>query len=328
MEIISLERTTWRGLDAWLLTANRLNIVLSTIGGNIAAIRRNGEKLNPLWEPPWQAADPANVVPSPSGPYGDGPSAKPYACASGHILCLDRFGRPWPGEDRPLHGEALLAPWRLRPPLPDMVEIETFLPIAGLSVRRSFQFDTDTCHVRTRVLNTNHDKREIEWGEHPSVGDPFLAGARFRAGIDRLVNWPDHWPGSRFAGVSPEADLPIAAALSMPSPDSQPCGEVSSGRVVDGWWSAENSEYGRRLTYRWDAKHFPWLAVWTEHRSLLEVPWLGRARARGMEFATKPFPEGKPPPSRSPTYLQRPSICEIGPGESLERWMTIAWEAC
>jgi hypothetical protein len=326
-DVIRVEPVTWRGLDAWQLTGARLNLVVTRVGAQVAAIRHHGERLNPLWEPPWPAADPADVRPSPESIYGAGIDAPLLAGISGHNVCIDRFGPPWPNENKPVHGEAGAAIWRMLPPFPDRVEFEVRLPMAKLHIRRRFELMGDTCRLSTALRSENDGVQDIEWAEHPTVGDPFLTGAKFTAGIDLVVNWPlVPEPGSRFCAHAPEADIPVSEALAMPAANAAPCGDVLGARVIDGWWTAENRALRRRLTYRWNAEEFPWLAMWTQHRSRTKPPWNGVVRSRGMEFSTKPFPEGKPPAARARSYRGRPTTLSLAPGRWLERAMTIAWE--
>ncbi|HYE03936.1 MAG TPA: hypothetical protein VEL07_00335 [Planctomycetota bacterium] len=325
METIAVERTTWRGLPAWRLSATTLELVVSEVGAHIASITRRGETLNPLWVPPWPAADPATAGPGQA--WGDGPEATLLAGICGHNLCIDRFGGPWPGEDRPVHGEAGVRRWSLAPPARAAVELRVELPQARLAVSRRFRFDGDTAHVDTGVTHRGDGARDIEWAEHPTIGDPFLDGAVVTAGVDRAWNWPlAADPATRFRGAAAGAPLPIAAALSVPARGDAPCGDVLTSRVTDGWWAAENRALGRRLTYRWDARRFPWLAIWTEHRGRTGAPWNGRTRTRGMEFSTKPFPEGKPAAERASAWQGRPTTCTVPAGRRLKTTWSMRWE--
>ena len=46
-----------------------------------------------------------------------------------------------------------------------------------------------------------------------------------------------------------------------------------------------------------------------------------------MELSTKPFPEGKPHPTRAREYLGRPSVCEVPPGKAgLRKIIHFTWE--
>jgi hypothetical protein len=236
-------------------------------------------------------------------------------------LCLDRFGPPWPGEARPTHGEAGIATWQIASADSEHVAFRASLPLAELVVERRFIVSGATCRVETRVRSSGGVERPIEWAEHPTVGDPFLDGARFSAGIDGAYVWPRDDDGASSAMV-PD----LAAILDVPEPGAPPRGDVFAGRVRDGFWRAHNARLGRTLTYRWDPLHFPWLAIWTEHRSRSGAPWNGVTRARALEFASKPFPEGLPPPVRRTNFDGHPASLSISPNAVLDRWFELTWE--
>jgi hypothetical protein len=325
MDALTITPTTWRGMEAWTIAGPALNVVLTRIGCHLAAIRRQGEQLNPLWQPQWPAADPATVAPG--GSYG-GIEASLLATIVGHNLCLDRFGPPYPGETRPVHGEAGTARWTLAQPSPGLVELTAELPEARLTARTRVAITGETLLLTHGVRHDGPGVRELEWCEHANVGDPFLAGARVSAGIDRVYNWAEvPEPGSRFAALAPMAEVPVADALAVPGPDAPPCGDVLAAHVAEGWWMIENPALRRRLTYRWDPAHFPWLTLWTQHRSRSGAPWNGRERTRGMELTTKPFPDGLRPHDRHPSFKGTPTVCRVAPGGWREHPLRIEWTA-
>lgn len=325
MDLLTISETTWRGMDAWRIRAPRLDLVVTRIGGHLASLSDAGSSRTPLWQPQWAASDPATV--REGGAYGSGPEARLLATIVGHNWCCDRFGAPWPGESRPLHGEVAIVPFTLQRDIPSRATWTAWLPETRLHVRQTIEVDGEAVRLVHAVAHDDAEAREIEWAEHVNVAGDFLDGVRFAAGVDRVLNWPkDTDEVTRFAAYAPEADLPIAEALAFPPVGAEPHGDVLGGRVVNGWWSAENPRWNRRLTYLWDEDDFPWLALWTQDRSRTGKPWDGRERVRGMEFSTKPWPEGKPPASRARTYLGRPTTCRVPPGRWKAHPMTILWE--
>ncbi len=325
MDVLSVRPITWRAMPAWLVSAAHLELVVTATGGHLAALRARGDDLNPLWQPPWPAADPAHV--DGGGAYGPEPAAKLLAAIVGHNSCLDRFGAPWPGEGRPLHGESGVVTWSHYQPSAYRVEWTAWLPETRLRLRKTIEIDGDAVSLTHGVAHDDPAARAVEWCEHVNVGGALLDGVRFAAGIDRVVNWPHlAEPDSRFADVAPEGELDPERALAFPANDARPCGDVLCARVVSGWWAASNERLRRRLAYRWDQRDYPWLALWTQHRSRTVAPWNGQGRVRGMEFSTKPWPEGKPPASRAEIYQGRPTTCLVPPGSWREHAMEIVWE--
>jgi hypothetical protein len=309
--------TTWRGLPAWLLADSGREVVVMRHGASLACLRLAGEDGNPLWQPAW----PASATPDPQlhgDPRGEGGL---LATAVGSLLCLDRFGPPRRGEDRPFHGEAAHAIWDLEAVEATTACFTTQLPRSGLALHRRISLDGGICRLATSATSP-HDAHDIEWCEHLTLGDPFLSGAIITAGIDRID--PPGDPDSAPVATDPSR---IAALLAMPHSAAAPRSDLFSGRVAgaNGWWCAENPMWQRRLTVTWLADDFPWLAVWTEHRHRTGAPWLGRERAKGLELSTKPYPADHAYPA--PERLGRPAQCHLPAGVPVTRTVTLAWEA-
>jgi hypothetical protein len=309
MSIPSIDPCDWRGQPAWRLANRRIEVVVTAVGAKLACLRHVGDELNPLWQPGWPAA--AEPDPAVHGdPHGEG---RLLASAAGSFLCLDRFGPPRPGEQRPFHGEAAVATWTCIGRDGDAVALGADLPLARLSVRRSLRLVDESCLLATTALASDGCPHEVEWCEHATLGDPFLDGASIAAGIDRV--------DAEAPGVAPAT---IASVLAMPRAADPPRGDLWSGRVAEGWWRAERADLRRRLSVAWERDDFPWLVVWTEHRSRVAPPWRGGERARGLELSTKPFPTSHPHPEE--VRFGRAASCRI-PATSggMTKRVTFTW---
>ncbi len=324
MDLLTIRESTWRGVAAWRIQSRHMVAVIMRVGGHLAAFWDRRDEINPLWQPPWPAGNPNAADLS---AFGDPPGAALLATIVGHNWCCDRFGPPRAGELRPQHGEAGVVTWEFQPSAGICAVFTAFLPEARLFLRTTLAITGTVIHLDHAVRHDDSEPRAIEWAEHVNIGDPFLAGVTFTAGIDRVLQWPEVVAAdARFSDIAPAGDVPIPAALAFPAVTADPCGDVLTARVRHGWWSAHNRSLRRRLTYAWNAADYPWLALWTQHRSRTEAPWHGQTRVRGMEFSTKPWPEGEPPASRAHTYLGRPTTCLIPPGRWREHRMQITWE--
>ncbi len=328
MDTLTAVPTTWRGVAATLVVGAQLEAVVMTVGGHLACIRFRGEELNPLWQPPWPSTDPAGVIGTPTGAYGDGAEAKLLSTIVGSNLCMDRFGAPWPGEKRPLHGEAGVARFAMNQPNPQRIDWTASLPEARLSVERHIHLEGGTLHWATSVRHADSTARDVEWCEHTNLGGDFLDGVDIGADIDLAVNLPgESEPG--FAHYGPEGSIPLDVALAVPAADAAPTGLFATTRVKTGataTWTATNRRLGRRLRAEFKPDDFPWLGLWTQDRGRTTPPWSGRTRVRGMELSTKPFPEGKPPAIRAKTYRGRPSECIVPPGQTVKKVIRFVWE--
>lgn len=323
-DVLSLQPIAWRGVPAWRVVARRLTCVVTATGGHLAALTARGDDLNPFWQPPWPATDPATVPDG--GAYGPAPEARLLAGIVGHNQCCDRFGAPWPGETKPLHGESGVARWSVSQPHARLVEWRAWLPEAKLRLTKRIAIDGDAVQLVHAVEHDDPAGRDVEWCEHVNIGGPMLDDGVFAAGADRATQWPQPMDDGRYRDLAPEADVPVARALAFPAPDAPPCGDMACARVRDPWWLIANRRLARRLVYRWRRDDYPWIALWTQHRSRTGAPWNGRARVRGMEMSTKPWPEGKPPESRATTYQGRPTTCTVPPGRERAHEMEILWE--
>ncbi len=307
MDNLTCVPTTWRGLPATLAIGSELEVVLSLVGGHLACLRLRGEELTPLWQPPWPAAAPEGVRPAADGPYGDGPEAQLLASIVGSNLCCDRFGAPWPGERRPLHGEAGTARFTTLATEPGSIAITAHLREAGLEVQRSIRCAGPELELTTTVRHHQSTSRAIEWCEHTNLGGEFLDGCEITASVDWAVNLPGT-PEPGYAHLAPEASIPLAAALAVPPASAPGNGWFSAAAVTpgaDGSWSATNARLRRRLSVRFQPVDFPWLGLWTQHRGRTTSPWNGQARVRGMEALDQALPRGQAASSAQP-QLPRP----------------------
>ena len=122
--------------------------------------------------------------------------------------------------------------------------------------------------------------------------------------------------------------------------EARELGDVVGAQVSEPWFEVVNRRLGARLRYEWDIKTFPWLCIWTEHRYVAQLqltafasstcrsrstaPWGGVTRSRGLEFSTKPFPEGKPAPERAESFNMVPTYHFV-PNEGSKTTFSITW---
>lgn len=328
MDILALSETTWRGQPAWRIAGNRRAAVITAIGGHLAAITALDGELNPLWQPQWAGGDPATVRPGPACPWGEGPEASLLAGIAGSNLCVPIFGGPARGQRLPVHGDAGVSRWRLVEKRPvDAAVFAVRTPISGLDVERRLRIDGDAIELATTVRHGGTAPLELDWCEHTTIGGDFLDGVAVSAGIDAAwTSATEPEPGSNPRFPARSAAVAPAAALAVPAAADPPCGDVLAGRVAEGWWKAENRRLGWRLAARWDRDAFPWLALWTQHRSRIQPPWAGRERTRGLEMSTRPFPEPRSYAGPDGCFQGRPAVCRVPPGAGLTKTVRFAWE--
>eukprot|EP00041_Stephanoeca_diplocostata_P006622 m.90018 g.90018 ORF g.90018 m.90018 type:complete len:351 (-) comp16452_c0_seq6:399-1451(-) len=347
---LKVAETTWRGVhdfcQAWRISNGTVRLTVMKLGGHIAAISddHDDNALNPLWQPHWEPKDPSKIPYDGtaglkrgwvmSKKFGGTSEAALLAGIVGHNLCIDRFGPPHTmlvqqgklmkerQEWRPTHGEAGVLPWTMTDQSSEHITLSVKLPEAALKICRTFTMENNAIQLKTVVKPTNATGKTIDWCEHVTIGDPFLDGAQISSDCSAAWTFPEAQEAPRFPTAAPLEEVPVAEAFAVPHPSDPPCGDVITTKVNDGWFTVANK--GRTLKYSWDKNTFPWLCLWTEHKSRTDLPWEGVERTRGLEFSTKPFPEAKPPPERAEEFHGTPTTCDIG-SDGRTEVMEITW---
>jgi hypothetical protein len=336
---MQVETIVWRSRPAYLITSPSLHFVVTATGAHLASLTlpSDAPSLNPLWQPSWPAGDPSSAAAS--GTWGSGEHALEaplLASICGSNLCADRFGPSYPDEEaRPLHGEAGILDWTLCAQAvagsAAAVSFRVHAPIARLSLTRTFSLaGAGALRIETTLtpLASSSPREHVEVCEHTTLGGAFLDGCVISATVDAQAY---EMPGGGGGGDddAPPASLPTTEALAVPAASDAPQGSVRVAAVSrDGAasWTATNAALRRRLTCAFDAKDFPWLTIWTEHKLRTHAPWLGRERTRGMELSTKPFPQ-VPPPSRRTTFLGIPTRLEFQQLQPITKAVLLKLEA-
>jgi hypothetical protein len=80
--------------------------------------------------------------------------------------------------------------------------------------------------------------------------------------------------------------------------------------------------HNRRLAmaagYVFDAKRFPWIALWEENCARSYPPWDGATRVRGVEFGTSPMPLGLEQARQMRALFDTPVLASIPAHAGLE----------
>lgn len=325
---MEVAKGVFRERPAYFIRTPSLTLVVMETGAHLASLTLPGEgaESNPLWCPQWPAGDPTTAAAL--GTWGAGEHAMEaplLASICGSNLCCDRFGPSYPGEEqRPLHGEAGVMAWTWVQSTPTTCAFEACLPISRLTVRRSFTVDPAApsrlrVESRLRLDGAATAPQRLEVCEHTTLGNAFLDSCTITATVGGQAY---EMPPS--GSTSEPTPLPSAAALAVPGVGDAPCGSVRCVPVTPGQasWSAEGS--GRRLTVQWASTDFPWLCLWTEHKSRGHPPWAFQERTRGMEISTKPFPQ-IPPASRESAFLGIPAVEMIAPGQEVTKTVEFDW---
>jgi hypothetical protein len=227
----------------------------------------------------------------------------------GHFVCVDGFG-PVSKEEQaaglPGHGEAHRVPWELLSSAKKdgalRVEFRAALPIVHENFRRTITLidGESVVYVDSELESLLGFDRPINWGEHATIGGPFLEQgktvtdmsakrAMTRSYESEAVDPPDNhnladfkefvWPMAPTVGATP-VDARIAPTIT-PLMDQTTSLMDTSRRLV--YVTAFHPGRQALLGYVFRRAEYPWTQMWDWY------PGGGRRSQRGMEFAVQPF---------------------------------------
>jgi hypothetical protein len=227
----------------------------------------------------------------------------------GHFVCVDGFGPVSPEERAaglPGHGEAHRVPWDLivseKKDGTLTVGFTSSLPIVQEVFRRTIRLvdGESVIYVDSELDSLLGFDRPINWGEHATIGGPFLEQgktvtemsarkAMTRSYESEAVNPPQNhrladfkefvWPIAPTA-TGETTDIRIAP-LVTPVMDQTTSLMDQSRRLV--FVASFHPEKRAVFGYVFRREEYPWLQIWDNY------PGAGRNSSRGMEFATEPF---------------------------------------
>jgi hypothetical protein len=136
--------------------------------GLISRLNYDSEKMNPLWNPVRMNRE-------------QGRDAKPSS-VTGHMICVDGFGPPSADERKaglPFNGEAITQKFDVQSSKNGSTAEETLrakLPIVQEEVTRTLRMvdGENVVYVESQLENLMGFDPPINWGEHATIGSPFL----------------------------------------------------------------------------------------------------------------------------------------------------------
>jgi hypothetical protein len=278
-------------------------------GGSIVDFHLSGGSLNPLrW----------------LGPGDENTALRPMA----HFLCLDRWGQPSEAEGRngmPFHGEASRVEWKELGAsetrgAKNLAAMSTYLPMAGLEIRRSVKLSESAAvfTVSETVTNRNKLGRIYNMVQHATIGPPFLdettvVDSNAQRGLMQSSPLPNpeqpeiHWPQAIKQGN------PVDLRRLTNDPDPNVVSFVMDGEV--GWVTATNASKELLLGYLFSTIDYPWLNLWRHVQA-------GKPLARGLEFGTTGLHQPFKILTVKPHIFGKPTFAYLDAGESATRRYT------
>jgi hypothetical protein len=230
----------------------------------------------------------------------------------GHFVCVDGFG-PVSPEERTAglsgHGEAHRVKWEVvsserRPSAArgigtTTVSFSATLPMVQEIFRRTIRIvdGENVVYVESELESLLAFDRPINWGEHATIGSPFLelgntvVEMSATQAMTRSHQSQSEMPPHRLASFRAFA-WPMAPGLKgelidvRPTPTRVPIGDHTTSLMDPGrrlvFVTAFNASKHLLLGYIFRRQEYPWTQLWEFY------PSDGRI-ARGLEFATQPF---------------------------------------
>jgi galactose mutarotase-like enzyme len=187
------------------------------------------------------------------------------------------------------HGEAGLRSWPVVSSAAGRLELELDLETAPLRVRRVYRVEGPSLSVDTSIHNVGPRSVEFLWGEHPTFGEAFAAGATLEIdaetvqieladGVDLVVGDRVPWPA--------RAALGAAALDHIPARSPSRLLFAFLDGLQRGTYRLRNDRLGLAARLSWPLDVFPVVWLWEEIASTQDPPWNGEAYAVGIEPQT------------------------------------------
>ncbi len=292
--VAAQEKAVFEGLPAVRLSNRKLELTVLPQGGAMVQLGFVGDtdQVNPLWNPIRLARE-AGLQP-------------PTSFSRGHFVCVDGFGPVSPAEQAaglPMHGEAQALLWSLdsyqRQGGTDSARFSVRLPLAQEILTRTFRVvdGENVVWVDSELESLLSFDRPVFWGEHATVGAPFLEPGKvvvdmpvvkaktkayqLQGGVTnrQLPSFVDfNWP------MAPTLDGRLFDLRSAPL---KPGALEHSTSLLDpsrrlAFVTALHPDKKLLIGWVFRREEFPWIQTW------LSYPAANRM-VRGMEFATQPF---------------------------------------
>lgn len=288
-----LKRVEFEQTQAVALANDKLELTLLPTGGAMVNLVIKGEasQLSPFWNPARIARDAGKP---------------PRGAGGGHFVCVDGFGPPSDEEKAaglPMHGEAHREPWTVDTATKSdgvtTVSFSAKLPLVQEVFRRTLRIadGESVFQVDSELESLVAFDRPINWGEHATIGSPFLAPGKTvvdmsakrskTRGHDDEENPYPHRLASFVEFTWPQAPGVDGGSVDLRNEPLNPNSLDHTTSLMDperklAFVTALNLEHHLLLGYVFLRDEYPWLQIWESY-----PPDMGAAR--GLEFSTQPF---------------------------------------
>ena len=258
----------------------------------VQLVLKGSDTINPLWDPIRLARE-AGL-------------ARPTNLYRGHFVCVDGFGPNSPEERAaglPMHGEAQTLTWALdsfrKENATTSAAFSVTLPLVQEVLHRTYRVvdGENVVWVDSELQSLLGFDRPVFWGEHATVGAPFLEPGKV------VVDMPvekAQTKGYQMQGGATTRRLPPLVDFVWPMAPTRDGGtlDIRSAPLTPGelehttslldttrrlvFVTALNVEKNLVIGWVFRRQEYPWVQTW------LSYPAENRM-VRGLEFATQPY---------------------------------------
>lgn len=309
----TFERGELHGRDAYVLSNGLIRVSALRGAGHIAELRFLSDDprlaVNPMRVPHFPTIEPWEYDPKQHDRiYGGGTARILQSGYMGHLLNFPTFGGPSPSEAANglgNHGEAVTREWKLDRTETDddqtVLWYSAELPQTQYKVGRALTLreGEQVLYIEEWAQSLVDYDRPAMWVQHVTFGDPFVepgktfldmsaTNGEVRRGSDTtnsLAPGEVVWPNGKAADGAPVSLRPMQPA---PNAGTYVGYRMDPNRELS-WFTMYHEDYKTLVGYIWKTADFPWMGDWQENGRNKQIPWDGKAIARGMELGTTPF---------------------------------------
>lgn len=206
-----------------------------------------------------------------------------------------------------MHGEISNVPWEYQVIRDDENEITVKFSICTL--RSPFRLDKEITlkayegivYLSEKLTNLAEEPMELMWGNHPTVGRPFLDETCIIStnAVDGFTLEHKEFdsqrlkPGSKFLWPQADTSGGILDFSVVPPADAGTADMIYlAGFPEDAWYCVSSGTYDLSYGMKWDGKRFPYLWMWLVCGGANGYPWYGRTYNLALEPWTSYSPGG------------------------------------
>jgi hypothetical protein len=312
---------TYRGLKTVVLENELLRVsIIADKGADVFELSHKKTDTEFMWRTPWSVRNLGMATP----PTGDGDNVWHDAYIGGWQTIAPTGGPPqkYANADVGQHTEATLMPWDavILEDTPERVSakftVRTVRTPFWIEKVVTLEANSPVVTVTDTLTNQAEEEAEAQWGQHITVGEPFLT-PKCRLDMAAADHFVPGTGGDRFrsdhSGKWPVAEGPNSEEVDLtkfpPKSDRLNCYSVFKNQN-EGWYAVTNPDRGVGFGLAYPVDTFKYLWYWQVFGGASGYPWYNRTYNIGLEPFTS-LSAGIPEPGSD----ERTSII-FKPGET------------